>query len=163
MGYIIWNLIEFHFLNSMVVFEYICIIRHIFPIRIPAYCFCLTIYVIITIILMKVKNLMDLMCSPCMLYQICIVTLFVDILGRLKVYQTQNCVILKQAELKILKPTVLLIQTDIITANELYEDAETINVSFPDGHGCVKHSKENNCYIIESSHPSCHRHLWKET
>ena len=77
--------------------------------------------------------------------------------------QRKNCVILKQAELKILKPTVLLIQTDIITANELYEDAETINVSFPDGHGCVKHSKENNCYIIESRHPSCHRHPWKET
>lgn len=59
MGNIIRNLIEFHFLNSMVVFEYIRIIRHIFSILIPAYCFCLTMYVIITIILMKEKNLMD--------------------------------------------------------------------------------------------------------
>ncbi len=76
--------------------------------------------------------------------------------------QIRNCLTLKKEEMEILKPTVLVLQTKDIRANDLYEDAIDVEIVLPDNYGKLKYSNKNECYIIESCHPSNKHHPWKK-
>ena len=69
--------------------------------------------------------------------------------------QRRNCSEIRREEIKILEPTLIVIQYDYLTATDLCNDAANCC-------GKVYYSKEFNCYIIESSHPSCRKHPWKK-
>lgn len=69
--------------------------------------------------------------------------------------QKKSCCEIRKREIKILEPTVIVIQYDNLRANDLFADA--INCC-----GKVYYSANAKCYIIESSHPSCRRHPWKK-
>lgn len=76
--------------------------------------------------------------------------------------QKSNCLDLKKSELKILKPTVLLLRCDSIHATDLYYDFTYIDIVLPNGYGKLGYSSKHNCYVVESSHPSTRRHKWKD-
>ena len=68
--------------------------------------------------------------------------------------QKNNCSELRKKEIEILEPTLIVIQYDYLKAIDLFEDA--VNCC-----GKIFYSEKSNCYIVESSHPSCRRHPWK--
>lgn len=73
--------------------------------------------------------------------------------------QMSNCLLLRKKELKILEPTIVIIQNDNIKASWLFDDAV---LKFMRLHGNVYYSeKDFPCYIVETSHPCCRSHPWK--
>lgn len=69
--------------------------------------------------------------------------------------QRKNCSEIRKKEIEILEPTLIIIQYDYLTAGDLCSDATRL-------FGKVYYSEESNCYIVESSHPSCRKHPWKK-
>ena len=69
--------------------------------------------------------------------------------------QKNNCLLIRKKEIEILEPTVILIQYDYLNALDLFDDAVVC---------CNKvfYSPKQNCHIIESSHPCCRRHPWRQ-
>lgn len=71
--------------------------------------------------------------------------------------QNAFCLERLRAELKILQPTVIMIQNDRLSAQSCFEDA-IVKKSFDNG--SVSYSISGNCYIINTSHPCCRSHPW---
>lgn len=68
--------------------------------------------------------------------------------------QRTNCSEIRKKEIRILEPTLIIIQYDYLKAIDLCDDA--VNCC-----GKVYYSSASKCYLIESSHPSCRKHPWK--
>ena len=69
--------------------------------------------------------------------------------------QKSNCIKLRQKEIEILEPTVIVIQYDYLHSKDLFDDAVQRDEK-------VYYSEIAKCYIVESSHPCCRKHPWKK-
>jgi len=69
--------------------------------------------------------------------------------------QKSNCIKLRQKEIEILEPTVIVIQYDYLHSKDLFDDAVQRDEK-------VYYSEMAKCYIVESSHPCCRKHPWKK-
>lgn len=71
--------------------------------------------------------------------------------------QKVNCAALRREEIRILEPTIVVIQNGSLKADCLFDD--TCNL-LPRPHGAVAYSAAFGCHILETAHPSCRSYPW---